>query len=203
MTTTPAANPDTYLGALPGLERLYDNIQSTLPGVMLDAVRMSVWNAIESFCTRSTYFRQEADWRMGPGQTEYDFNPVDESLIAFTVLRVSGMSRWYVKPPATLVDPYPSPTQGRDGKALLALRPVALDANLPDELFSLWFETILSGALFRLYSQPLKPYSSAQHAAAHGSLYSRGIAVARARATMGFSGQDRPWRYPYFATGRR
>jgi hypothetical protein len=57
VTITPIDNGDTYLGADPGLERLYDNVQVEAPGLTLPVAKMALWNTIEDFALRSTYFR--------------------------------------------------------------------------------------------------------------------------------------------------
>ena len=196
----PAVSPS------PDIERLYDNVQMLLPGVTVPVIEIALWNAVQEFCIRSTYFRSKVYWQMGPGITTVDFNPFDASTVVVWVLFVRGLTHWEVNPPAQLVDFMP-PTGPRQGWALLALRPVAFDevklGALP-ELFTTWFETMLDGVLFRLYGMPIKPWSSPSLAQYHGTRFRQGMNRARDIAERLHSHQQSPRRaFPYFARGRR
>jgi len=96
------------------------------------------------------------------------------------------------------------PNAARSGWALLALKPTSFDTDLPQEMWSNWFETLLDGTMFRLYGMPAKPWSSPQNAQYHGTRFRQGINRARDIAERQHSNQQSPFRaYPYFAHGRR
>lgn len=194
------------LAISPDIERLYDNVQSLLPAVTLPVIDLELWNAIEEFCIRSTYFRTLVYWEMAPGVSSVDFNPFSASMVVVWVLWTHGLTHWEINPPAELVD-FLKPTGARTGEAMLALRPTTFDVvklgQIP-ELFTTWFETMLDGTLFRLYGMPSKPWSSTQVATYHGTRYRQGINRARDIAERLHSDQQSPRRrYPYFAAGRR
>lgn len=190
----------------PDVDRLYDNIQAVLPGVTIPVIEMELWNTVQEFCIRSTYYRSSVYWAMAPGVSTVDFNPFDANTLVTWVLHVQGLTRWTIDPPALLVDVSP-PTSPRNGWAILALRPRAFDEvrlNALPELFTTWFETMLDGTLFRLYGMPAKPWSSTQLATYHGTRFRQGINRARDIAERLHSDQQSPARrYPYFAAGRR
>lgn len=202
VTPTPSSDLSTFLGSDPGLERLYDNVQAVLPVVNLEVIKMMTWNTIEAFYVESTARRENVYWQMGVGVQQIDFNPFDETWLVAWVLQVNGLYRFKIELPGTVID-LNSPTSLRCGDALLALKPVAFSANLSQDLFVQWFETILAGILFRLYSLPMKPYSSPQSAAYYGREWRKGIARAHGIAAKQFTNGGGRWNYPLFAAGRR
>jgi hypothetical protein len=193
--------PD-YLTSDSQAARLYDNIQATMPGVLLEVIRMELWNAIEEFALRSTYYRARAPWAMSPYVREYDFNPFDGSQVAFQVLKVLGLPIYSVNPPAILVDGSAGIQAARSGMALLALKPVSFGCDLPDDLFNRWFECMMDGTKARLMAHPARPYSNPSMAEYHMKRYRVGINLARAEAEQLNSGQSN-FRFPYFSSGRR
>ena len=205
MTTTPTSDLGTFLGSNPGLERLYDNVQATVPVVSLAMIKMASWNTIEDFYLRSTARREEVFWEMAIGVSQVDFNPFDATWLVAWILDVSGLHYPKIVMPGLLLDTQ-QPSYDRKGCALLALKPVSFTTNLPPELFDQWFETILDGTLFRLYGSPAKPYSSPQLATFHGGKYRGGVARARAIADKQFTNGGGRWNFPQqqgFARGRR
>lgn len=201
-TTTPTSDLSSFLGSDPGLNRLYDNVQVQVPGVGLSAVKMAAWNAIEEFYLRSTVRREPVNWQMAIGVSEIDFNPFDETWLVAWVLNVTGLHRPQIVMPGIVRDTQ-QPTAVRTGTALLALKPVNFNVVFPPELFSHWFETILAGTLFKLFSQPAKPYSSPQIAVTYARAFNAGIAKARGIADKQYTDGGGRWRYPLFAMGRR
>jgi hypothetical protein len=204
-TTTPTSDLSTFLGTDPGLERLYDNVQSSVPAVTLSLVKLAAWNTIEEFYLRSTAKRELVFWQMAPGVQSIDFNPFDANWLVAWLLDFCGLFSWKVDMPGCLID-LNQPLQQRQGTALLALKPASFSAAFPQELFVQWFEVILDGVLFRLYGQPAKPYSSPQLAQYHGQRYRRGIADARSIAQRQYTNGPGRWNFPReqgFAMGRR
>ena len=198
---TASQTPD-YLTSDSRACRIYDNIQATLPGVVLEVIRMELWNAIEEFCLRSTFYRAKAPWAMSPYTREYDFNPYDSSQVVFSVLKVLGLPIYSVNPPAILVDDSAGISGARSGIALVALKPIAFDCDLPGDLFNRWFECMLDGTKARLMGHPAKPYSSPSMAEYHMKRFRVGLNLARAEAEQLNSGQSN-FRFPYYAFGRR
>lgn len=204
ITPTPTSDLSTFLGTSPGLERLYDNVQAILPVVSLEIIKMMSWNTIEQFYIESTSRRETVYWTMALGVQNVDFNPFDENWQVAWVLQVTGLSCFTIEMPAFVTDTTINGANAvRNGSALLALKPVSFNAELPPELFIQWFETILNGTLFRLYSTPMKPYSSPQAAAYYGREWRKGIARARGIADKQFTNGGGRWNFPTFAAGRR
>lgn len=220
-SVTPTYNANAFLGPNPGLNRLYDNIQATVPAVQFPLVQMEVWNVIEDFYIKSTWRRENIFWELSPGDFVVDFNPFSAVWLVSDILNVSGLHNFRIIPPGQLIDASIESFNGsadntaaanasqRFGSALLALKPVSLAAVnnsgfVDDSLFSKWFETLMDGVLWKLYSMPAKPFSSPQMSQYHGARFRRGVAAARGMAqTFYAGGGGSRWRYPYFAAGRR
>ena len=206
-TATPTSPNTTYLGSNPGLDRLLDNVQVEVPAVTVSVIQMEAWNAIEDFYIQSSWRRELVYWTMAVGVTEIDFNPFDENYLVSWVLDVSGLIRYKVTPLALLTDLQPAQAI-RNGQVLLGLKPVSFAAittnGVGPELWSMWFETLRSGVLSRIYAMPAKPWSSPQLAQFHARTFNAGIVKARGIADGNFNGgQGGRWTFPSFANGRR
>jgi hypothetical protein len=219
-TVTPSYGSAAFLGPNPGLARLYDNVQATVPAVQFPLVQLEVWNIIEDFYIKSTWRRENLSWSLAPGDQVVDFNPFSAVWLVSDILNVTGLHRFRIIPPGQLIDASIEGFDGtsdsstadesqRFGTCLVSLKPVSLAAInnsgfVDDSLFSKWFETLLDGVYWKLYSMPAKPWSSPQTAQYHGARYRRGIAAARGMAQTFYSGgAGSRWNFPYFAAGRR
>ena len=202
-TVTPSDDLQTTLGSQPDIERVYDNVLAIVPAVTFPLVKMALWNAIEEFARRSVHFRETVHWTMGIGVGSVDFNPYSATMSVCWVLSQTGLYRWQIDPPARLVDLVSPQTTLRTGDAIVALKPVSLEADLPQHMWTQWFETILDGVLGRLYALPAKPWSNGQLAQYHGTRFRQGLNRARDIAARGYSNQQPNWAFPVIAKGRR
>jgi hypothetical protein len=203
-TTIPSYSSDGYLGANPGLERLYDNVQIVAPTAALPVVKMELWNAIEDFSIRSRLFHAGVTWSMPAGVTSVDFNPYDENMVVTWINDVTGLGQFHVEGDSVLVDENGAAAAARTGTATLILKPASFDVNLPSILFSTWFETMRHGLLSRLYAQPAKPYSNAALAQVHYLGFERGLRMASATAAIDRARRlGRGWVFPRMGTRRK
>ena len=180
-TSVPVDDLQTSLGSNPDIERFYDNVQLVVPGITLSMLKVFLWNTVEDFCIKSTWFRRVVPWTMPVGASEVAFEPLsaDENVVA--TLKQTGLTHYRIQQPYKLYDLDP-PLTARSGQALLATRPTSFDAIESGTLFSLWFETILAGTLARLYGQPFKPWSQPDMAKALMDAYTDGVGRAGATA---------------------
>lgn len=181
-----------------GLERIYDAVEAILPGVLHPVVQMTLWDAIEDFCARSTLWRATVGWDLPAGDSTLNLSPLDADTRVRWVLDVRGLVRWRVEPPARLVD-LMNGAQDRTGTALVACAPRKLGGALPSFLLDDWSEALRDGALSRLYMQPAKPYTNMQLAQFHGRRFKAGITQAKVSALHAGAPL---WRFPYFAVQR-
>jgi len=185
------------------ITRLFDNLQALMPGLTNDMASLAIWNAIEDFYMKSAYERQLVYWVLNPGETQLHFDPYDKAgdwrvcrFMGFT-----GLNKPKFVPPGLVIDLTSPPDTTRNGEAYLALKPNSIDTALPYDVMTTYWETLLNGALHRLYMQPGKPYSDLNASQAHGRLYRSGIASARADAQARHVREGSSWSFPYFATG--
>ena len=184
-----------------GLDRIYDGIEGVLPGVQHSMVQLVLWDAIEEFCTRSTIWRVHVGWSMEAGVASVNLNPIDEVAAAVWVLSVHAPGgRFRLKPPAQLVDLGPT-TMARSGTAKVVAKPRRLaEEVVPSFLVDDWSEALRDGALYRLYTQPFKPYTSPQLAVLHGKKWRYALTLAQVTAKRA---NDCPPYFPYFARGQQ
>lgn len=185
-----------------GLTRLYDAVESIVPGVAHPVVQMVMWDAIEEFCVRSTFWRETMEWVMPIGNREVDLNPVGSGAIVANVLDVRGLTSFSVYPPALLTDSG-STDQPRSGFAYVSCKPTRLGNAIPSFLVDDWYEGIKDGAMGRLYQQPGKPYSSPQLAEIHLKRFRTQMRLARDQAERFNSRGPAQWSFPLFAKGHR
>lgn len=178
------------------LDRIYDAIEVSLPGLNHAVVQMSVWDAIEDFCTKSTFWQATVAWTIPAGGQAVNLNPISGDALVRWVLGVRGLYNYRVEPPATIIDLGPV-TDARVGHARVALKPSRLTDNLPSLLVDDWFEAICDGAKARLYAQPAKPYSSPILAERHGRMFRTAISSARSTAMRYNMGEATSgWAFP-------
>jgi hypothetical protein len=197
----PGEEPD-YLEDNPDIKRLYDNIQALVAGVTYDMLRMETWNTIEDFYQRTTLRREHVYWIMQPGVMTLDFDPFDSHWRVCRMMQFRGLYNARFEPPGRVRDlQTPVPDNVRKGEITLALKPKDIDVPLPYDIWSQWFDTLCAGVMYRLYLQPMKPYSSVQAARLYAAMYTSGVGRARALVQNGNLTEGVTWRFPLFATG--
>lgn len=191
-----------YLSSAPDINRLYDNIQATVPGLTDEMLAMVVWNTIEDFYMTSTYRRELIYFRLDPGVLTLSFDPYDQYWRVSRFLGFSGVANIKFEPPGRIRDlTSPTPDSERNGEIYLSLKPRSLQTPLPYDVWTTYFDTLYNGACGRLYMQPAKPYSDMNAARVFISMYRKGVASARAEAQSGHMREGSSWSYPYFASG--
>lgn len=197
--------PD-FLTDDPDVGRLYDNVMAQVPGVTSDMIALVAWNTIEDFYQRTTYRREHVYWRMDPGIYYINFDPWpgdNGEWRVFRFLWFRGPDNFKFERPGAMRDLNATPPPStRNGEVLLALKPKSLETELPYDLWSLWFECLQAGMMYRLMLQPAKPYSNMQAARMFAAQYTSGCAAARAMVQSNNITDGASWRYPLFAPGR-
>ena len=100
-----------------GLDRIYDAIEAVVPGVNHAVVQMVVWDTLDEFCTKSTFWRATVQWTLQPSVQAVNLNPVSGNALVRHVLALRP-SRLSANLPGSLVDDWQQAI--RDG-ALAAL----------------------------------------------------------------------------------
>jgi hypothetical protein len=192
-----------FLSDDPDLARLYDNVMAQVPGVTTDMIALVAWNTIQDFYQRTTYRREHVYWRMDSGVYTLNFDPWDNDWRTFRFLWFRGPDNFKFEPPGRIRDLNATPPPStRNGEILLALKPESLATKLPYDVWTMWFECLQAGMMYRLCMQPGKPYSNMQSAHLYGVQYVSGCAGARALVQANNITDGASWRYPLFAPGR-
>lgn len=158
------------------LNRLTDAVEARLPGVLHDIVRASLWDTIEDFCARSTYWTEVIDL---PFSTNSEITvPAPAGAKIYRILEIYELGAYDITQPTTITLFEGDSTGGR---ALVALCPLTLD-DTPAFILSTWFEALYEGTLSRLYLEPDKPYTNEKAGAFYVDRYEKFVTQAGRQA---------------------
>lgn len=188
------------------LDRLRDNLRTQLPGAIDRAVELELFNVIDEFCRTTNAYRELIETTLTEGESIYQIEPPDREILL--VYQTAHLTMTVV---GAVFD---------DGRIGLPLDPTAEDVAhplltevsltpryggsqdpvdwLPVELYERWFQTLLNGVLWRMMSQPAKPYSSERLALYHSRRFRNGMAIARTRAVGDSEPNSIAWAFPAF-----
>ena len=98
-----------------------------------------------------------------------------------------GDPRFYIQKDPRTISFYPIPAETVSAAITMrvALKPTRSAQTFDDIFLEEYAETIVHGALTRIFLSPGKTYTSEKQAVAHNSLYMAGLNVARVRAQNG------------------
>lgn len=195
MVTTFAQIPD----------RMMDTIQVRCRGVLADAVRLEIENAIHTFIRESTVWRESETYDIVADQAEYPLSkPQDSEIIAISGLFRDGRGVRFNHTELDVIQLLTTPRVHEAGalEVISILRLREGSDRFPQHILTRYHDQIVAGALFHLYSQPKKPYTDDTMALIHSRQFNRGISMAKTESNREWSRRDSPWRYPEtFAKG--
>lgn len=178
--------------------------------------------AARELCTMSLAW--QADVTVKPtGKATYSFEPDDGELVepisgvyavsdggTTSVIRPSvparlnlenpswatqvGSPLWYLMPDQTTIQFVPNPTQGT-AVIRVALQPTMTGKSIDDRVGNFLRETIVHGALLRLFRMPKREWTDVGIAAYYDNCFERGVANAQTRGVDGFAKVNRTVRY--------
>lgn len=192
-------------------DRLMNDCRTRLIGASDDAIKQELFLVLDDFFKGSNAWNEDISISVSATTKEYEIEPEDNSAIIYTLMWVKNGT---VIIPATLADTRLLVLENEPGVSATYVATVALsvvdpvDRNKfpygPDWIYHLYRGEILNGLLFKMMSQPSKPYSNLTLATYYASRFKAGISQAKVRAWHKnvFGGQR--WQFPQgFATGRR
>lgn len=123
--------------------------------------------------------------RSGPGLIPRQPSELDHDFPGWS--KYMGMPRWFYLPNETTVRLVPAPFEAQNNVVSLraVLAPSTEACDIPAVEFDRHRDTIVSGALVRLYAIPKKPWSSASLTDHHEKLYREGLRRAGIRSHKG------------------
>jgi hypothetical protein len=206
---------------------ILDTILSRLNGATYEAVSLELRNTIREFLRETSCWRDILTVPIIKDRREYVLDPYDQNAKINIVHRItvgtrelqSGGGRkpipfrdedhgtpigYVIDPDGTSVVLDVVPDNNGDDPMIITVslttRP-GINA-VPEFVATRYFEGLVSGVLYRMMSQPKKPYTDQNLALFHTKKYSSQMAVARDEANRFYTTGPGPWKFPYFARGR-
>lgn len=182
-------------------------VAARIPSASDPLIDLAVLDACIDFCEQSRAVRGMLDtFTTTAGTSEYDLLAVNEQAVS-RILRVwvddteiGGMDdnntpsptyqtqstpQAFSNPEPEVLALHPTPDKAYTINLRVALRPTRSATQVRDELFERHVETIVNGALARLYSMPGEPFFNTQLASAHAAGFKIGINAAMLDASKG------------------
>lgn len=191
-----------------------DTCLAKLPGVLPDQFEVELFNTILTFLTRSGSWRGLVKYNVYANRDIIHLNPVGDNAKVNWIQVVwlsgselpayalpvpkehpAGARGWYMDGTDSLrLVPTPSTGGFKILEIDASLIPITLGGELPDTLFTHWFDNIEAGVLSRFMLQHKKPWSNPTLGRVYGQLFSRGVAQALAMRKRGFT-PGRRWSF--------
>lgn len=201
----------------PWVKVVFGKVPGAVEGYIYDQVVL----VLRDFFQRTKAWRTvEGPFIIPANDGKYQFNPYDGTANVSKILRVyangtdlvpiqitkiqasiEGSSNvplyYYVEPYDTIVLSPVNNQAVTNVYADLALVPrIDCDNRIPYWIEDQFFEAILAGALFRLYSEPEKVYTNVNASEYWGKRYRSEITRARANSILNYKHGPAPWNFP-------
>jgi hypothetical protein len=190
--------------------RLMDAARVRLPGARDNIIQLELFAAINQFFQDSNAWREDIDFTVSPGVTEYEIIATSPS----SINRLMGVVNEYgTQIVASMREPgvlqlwrIPSETATYTAQVALTINNPTDREGFPE--YPSWFlnkygNDLLDGLLARMMSQLAKPYSQPQLALMHGRNFKQAISQAKTEANHSNTYRAQNWQFPQgFARGR-
>jgi len=208
------------------LSTWHDELMVNVAGAPMGAIKLALDKAIAEFLRKSGAYAMEIPGiRLRPGHADYTIPKQPQGPILFIYgmyfegrpLKALTVEQWLTYPTSQGDMPFHyrrylnepnrftlSPTPMTATTSLIVPHVAfgyspGCTENFPEQFESQWYDTILSGAIYRLCAMPGKPYTDATVATLHAKLFRTGIATARDQARKLFVRDEVPFRFPKWA----
>ena len=194
-----------------------ETLQSRISGADQPTLELELKNAIREFSTQSGAFLKQLQIALTAGKREYNLNPQPDGNVLYvhsvttnddfpipliqthTPARL-GM-RYAYCPSAGVVQMNPVPDKAvpkaEGPKIWVGMVPdFSTNTQVPNEFASHFFDAILDGAQFRLYSMHKRPWTNPINAQYHGKRFRNGMAEARDITRRRFSDAESDFVFP-------
>lgn len=191
--------------------RILQNVHLQCPGALDPVLLLELYNTMIDFCDTTDAWRQDVTINVVPNQTSYDLSAVSSTAEITRLIECLDENN---TPVPSLLDVPTTltlvriPSTNHIYTATVGLKPNAVDgsgypANIPDWITSKYMQVFIEGMIYRLMSQPAKPYSNSTMAVYHMRKFRDGCAVARAQIQKSNLYGGQAWRYPGIAPAVR
>lgn len=195
------------------LDRLMSNVRVSLPGALDAAVKLELFSAFDELCRTADVWIDYIDFETEKDVLTYPGYSPDNSGVVVRLHHVINLKNLSDQPievcpevGATLDAENNITLRGMMNPAtplrayfVLAPHPSHAQDDAPDVPLWMWdrYNTALQdGVMYRLMTQPAKPYSNERMAIYHGRRWQNAIGVARMEASRAFTHGAQNWRFP-------
>ena len=192
--------------------RIFDSAKIRLPGALDSALKLELFVICEEFLRDTNAWKELLPFTATPATDTFILAPEDytfeltvpagtKCLDLFGVYDANERKRYASMPVPGSVILEDSPPESMTLYAYVSLSvsdPNGLDGfpQLPDWITERHWPCLLDGLLYRMMSQPGKPYTSSQTALYHGRLYHRRKTQAKVEATRNNLYGAQTWSFP-------
>lgn len=187
------------------LTRLITNARNRLPGATDDLVRYELFTVLDDFFQGSSVWKEEIEFDVGPGNTQYDVVPTQGMIVRLLELKNSNdvpVSGTMAEPGVVVLPVEPAQVDTYSANVILTVTdPVTSSGNpdVPDWILTRYHTGLLDGVLARMMSQLGKPWTSSTLALMHLRLFRQTVNQARTDALHKNLHASQAWRFPGFA----
>jgi hypothetical protein len=189
-------------------DRILDNTKLHLPGALEEVVKVELFNVLDEFFKESTVWREDIDFTLEAGVTEYAISAdsSNSARIHSLIKVVDEFDRPYrmtMDEPGVLnlITEVSSDTDVVATVIITTGEPLDSDdfPLVPDWITEKYFQVLIDGLLSRLMASPGKPYFNERLSVLHMRKFSSGKALAKGFANRSNLFGAQRWRYPKFA----
>jgi hypothetical protein len=190
--------------------RIMANARVHLTGAVDDAIKLELFNAVDEFCKETNVWREEIPVTIIEGTgIVYDLVPTLGKCLRLIDLYISDnkirvVGEMLVPGELTITSPLGVGVVLTSVVSLQPFDPTDDTNNFPvvaDWIWERYSVEITHGLIYKMTTQPNKPYSNTATAAYHGRKFRNAISVARADQTSGNIAGGQRWRFPMGING--
>jgi hypothetical protein len=196
----------------PLIDRIMDQLRLKLPGALDGVTQIELWNTVDDFLCRTNVWIADTEVKLKPDkiQADLDSPTAGASIWRLMELRNEDGSHYpvaaWIPVPGTLQFASPS----NEAKVLVATVALTIGdpgkrqvyPDMPDWIWSDYYDVLIDGTIGRMYGQPAKPYSNPQMAAYHLKSFTSGVNQSKWMASRGRRMEGQRWRFPQSYAGR-
>jgi len=194
------------------ITRIMANARTRLTGVVDDALRMGLFEAVDEFCRETDIWQEDIafDTVTYTPDLVYDLVPTEGTILRLIALKVTGQTgslNGTMRVPGELKisSMLNADVNVTATVSLSPIDPVEVGSEFPVIDAWIWqrhFTALTDGLIMKMASQVDKPYTSGTLVEYHGRRFRNAIGVARADNIKANLADGQAWQFPDFAAQR-
>ena len=197
------------------LTRIINNAKIHLPGTIEAGVLYELYNVLDEFLSSSDVWTEDIHFDAMPGVADYNIVPVTGRIVHLILLRYADASPEFGTVPAFMPEPgwlqwMRAPDEAKEcvvKVSLTVLDPVTKAGwpQCPQWILEQYHGTLSSGLIYKMASQPSKPWTNEELVVLHGQKFRNEIGHAKVDYLHQHVRGAQRWTYPqaFMPTFRR